>query len=309
MSIVKKALSGALAAALACTMLAAPALAADGSYRVTVYGGNQGTVNGAAAAMDSVAAGGQVDFGSFDVKLADPAGKYYVKGIRPASDNNAALTMFADANGSLAGNSAAITEDTDFVVAYGIAANRTEFTVNYVDANGATIWPSQTFVGDVGDTPAATAPYIEGYIPQAYSITGTLSANAADNVFTFAYQRLPEGYTTIIDNGILYIVLPDGTRIPVPGVPAGTDGVVAAPDGTAVIADDGTPLAAPVDEMTIDDDENPLASGAEGQSAQASILGWLLPLLAACVAAAVIVFAALMVHRRRKEAEEATPAS
>ena len=38
--------------------------------------------------------------------------------------------------------------------------------------------------------------YIEGYQPQAYNLTKTLSANEAENVFTFVYQPVPEDTVT-----------------------------------------------------------------------------------------------------------------
>ena len=34
--------------------------------------------------------------------------------------------------------------------------------------------------------------YIEGYQPQAYNLTKTLSKNEAENVFTFVYEPVPQ---------------------------------------------------------------------------------------------------------------------
>lgn len=38
--------------------------------------------------------------------------------------------------------------------------------------------------------------YIEGYQPQAYNLTKTLSKNEAENVFTFVYEPVPEDTVT-----------------------------------------------------------------------------------------------------------------
>lgn len=88
-----------------------------------------------------------------------------------------------------------MTEDRDYVVAYGIWGNRIAYTVNYQDEDGNTLLPSETFYGNVGDRPVVAFQYVEGYQPQAYNLTGTLSENAAENVFTFTYSRLTAAAT------------------------------------------------------------------------------------------------------------------
>ena len=42
------------------------------------------------------------------------------------------------------------------------------------------------------DRPVIAYQYIEGYQPQAYNLTKTLSKDPAENVFTFIYSPLPE---------------------------------------------------------------------------------------------------------------------
>lgn len=50
--------------------------------------------------------------------------------------------------------------------------------------------------------------YIEGYQPQAYNLTKTLSKNEAENVFTFVYEPVPEDAVTTETE---VITRPDGT--------------------------------------------------------------------------------------------------
>ena len=61
------------------------------------------------------------------------------------------------------------------------------YTVNYEDEQGNKLAESQTFYGNVGDKPVVAYRYIEDYVPQALSLTKTLSDNEAENVFTFKY--------------------------------------------------------------------------------------------------------------------------
>ena len=67
----------------------------------------------------------------------------------------------------------------------------TSYTVNYVDENGNELAPSRTYYGNVGDKPVVAYLYMDGYMPQALTLTQTLSANQADNVFTFEYSPNP----------------------------------------------------------------------------------------------------------------------
>lgn len=204
------------------------------TYRVTVYGGNQGTVNGSdqyvlprAYQYNELA---DDDLADLQVQLRDEASKYYVKGLRLAALDNerndknreqatadgdvqntniagtvTQLYAVANAEGQLVTNtSLAVTEDTDLVVAYGIMANRVAYTVNYVDATtGEPLREPQTFFGDVGDVPATAPAYIENYLPDASLVVLTLSSDEAKNNITFRYTRLAEGTTTTLN--------PDGT--------------------------------------------------------------------------------------------------
>ena len=186
-------LTGALVLGLSMNAFAAE----EYEYTVTFYSGNQGSFNGASGVT---ASGGTVSASSDKIvvsglKLGDvvgfnaqsgvslnDSGKYYVQGIRLGGRDNdtVAASVFT------------VTEDTDYVVAYGIRGNVTSYTVNYQNANGTALAASQTFYGNIGDKPVVAYQYIDGYIPNALGLTKTLSANEAENVFTFVYEAAPE---------------------------------------------------------------------------------------------------------------------
>lgn len=112
------------------------------------------------------------------VKL-NAGGKYYVKGIRKSGrDNNEVAT-----------SALRVDRDADYVVAYGVQGDMTAYTVNYQDAAGAQVLPSETFYGNVGDKPVVAYKYKEGYEPEVMALTKTLSADESENVFTFVYNQ------------------------------------------------------------------------------------------------------------------------
>lgn len=324
-------------------------------YTVTVYGGNQGTVNGEdSVALGPVALGETVDFSELTVEVP-ASSKYYAKGVRLAgldnvrSDKNrdgqataGEMTVMAatvQTDGRLMGT-ATITEDTDFVVAYGILANRVAYTVTYADADGNELAPARTFFGDIGDVPATAPVYIEGYLPDASLLTKTLVEDESQNVFPFVYTRLAPEFQTEEnpETGDVTVTAPGGaTTAPVyntapataPTAPAATtapagagaaegaaaEGATAAPtplttdDGTEVVADDGTPLNAPQEE-SLDDNETALASGAEQPGTEAAVANsaWVPWALAAIALAAVIAFILVRASRKPKEEEAERPA-
>lgn len=139
------------------------------------------------------------------VQLASDS-KYYVKGVRASGrDNEEAVTTIFTVN-----------SDMDYVVAYGVKGEQVKYTVNYQDKNGKTLAPSESFYGNVGDKPVVAYKYIEGYAPQAFGLTKTLSSNEAENVFTFVYEPVP-GPTTKVETEIvnktetIEQVIPGGT--------------------------------------------------------------------------------------------------
>lgn len=192
-----RALGLALASLVMAVMLVAPAFAAT-QYRVRVYAGKEGKVNGSTD-YDEV----MVDYGgtvrlsdSFAVEVTD-ASKYYFKGFRLSGKDN---------RDGLYDQITSVTEDMDFVVAYGSRGKMTTYTVRFVEnGTGNALQDDQgrsevTYEGKVGDKPVVAYSYVPGYRPLYNNITGTLKEKASDNVWDLPYVRV-ETETVIVDEG------------------------------------------------------------------------------------------------------------
>ena len=231
------------------------AAAGDYTYTVTFYAGNQGTFSGIEGLSvsgkgtpqisqegDKVSVTGLTrgDVISFDVNQGavdlKEDSKYYVQGLRLSGRDN---------DEQLEAPAFWVTEDQDYVVAYGIQGDMTSYTVSYVDENGNELAPSRTYYGNVGDKPVVAYLYMDGYMPQALTLTRTLSANQADNVFTFEYSPNPvevvPGETvtvTTVEPGTTNVVT---QQVPVAGTGVtGTTGTAGTGTGTAGTAGTGT---------------------------------------------------------------------
>ena len=156
------------------------ALAVEETYQIRIYAGNVGaTISGGTVLQLTGTYGENITFSPDWVQLPADS-KYYVRGVRESGlDNN-----------TVSNNVIHVTEDADYVVAYGIRGKLVAYTVNYVDTNGNTLAPSQTYYGNAGDKPVVAYLYVDGYQPQAYNLTKTLSENEASNVFTFVYTEI-----------------------------------------------------------------------------------------------------------------------
>lgn len=304
-----------------CMGLPAAAFAApdDTTYTIRLYGGNRGTVNGQnMVEWTGVHYGDTIDLGQANIAVTD--GKYYAKGARPAGLDNVKDVVYVadvDANGKLSGT-VTVTEDADYVIAYGVLADRVEYTVRYVDAAGNELAASQKFMGDIGDTPATAAPYFENYVPNAYTATLALTGDPDQNVITFTYARLATGYTTEQNgDGTIDVVTPTGDRValtpspavslPAAAVTAGTTESaqsVVAPDGTEIMTDNGTPLSAPIESLTITDDETPLSSADDIAQANAASSAWNNWVSIALIAGAVVLLVVAFVLWRRNRRKE-----
>lgn len=176
------------------------------TYTVTFYAGNHGTFNssqdirvdkveGSSATVNPPSDGGnrivveklmrgdRISFNVPEKSVTLNNSKYYVKGIRRSGTEIENASFPVD-------------KDMDYVVAYGIKGNMVGYTVNYEDEAGNTLAPSRTYYGNVGDKPVVAYTYVEGYTPEAYAMTKTLSSNEQENIFTFVYH---EGETQIIE--------------------------------------------------------------------------------------------------------------
>ncbi len=201
---IRKLLAAVLTAGLLLSLSAVNVFAEEYTYRVTIDGGNQGVLAGMAGLeVKSASANVSLEDGkivirnlkandvvSFDaqkgaVSMNDDS-KYYIQGIRRSGRDTE----------EMASSSFRVTEDSDYVVAYGIKGNLVSYTVRYQDGNGNELAPSQTYYGNIGDKPVVANIYISGYSPKALALTKTLSANEAENVFTFEYRK---GETQVIE--------------------------------------------------------------------------------------------------------------
>lgn len=352
----------------------APAKAYAGTtYTVSVFSGNQGTLaqgtetGQTQLTFADVAPGTAFSFEGISIEVPEDS-KYYAKGIRLAALDNVRSDKNRDgatkigeetiyyarpnADGVMVDQQdtlvdgvpapgVAITEDMDFVVAYGIMANRVAYTVNYVDAETSeALRESETFFGDIGDTPATAPRYIENYLPQATLVLLTLSEDESANVVEFRYTRLADNASTELQpDGAVNITvnppqLPEGgqgtgtgtgtgntipgayTTVVTPGAADDADAGMAdggarepgaglvTPDGEELLDADGNPLAAPGVER-IDDDENALSAGEQlGNQVPAPNTAWIPWAIAAGVIAVLIAIILVIARRNNKPEPE-----
>ena len=316
----KKALASLLGGCLMLGMVSTGVSAAQAgsyTYTITLSAGNMGTISGQEKTVYTGAVYGE-SWASFDlsqVQVTDE--RYYVKGVRLSGRDN------ADA---LAAPAFRVTGDADYVVAYGVRGDQVAYTVQYQDEDGETLAASQTFYGNVGDKPVVAYRYVDGYIPQSLALTKTLSANEAENIFTFVYTQgdpdtivRTETETTVVtgEPSVITVVAgaPAAAGTAAGGTAAGaaggtgTGGAVDAGDGAAAgeVADGGTETVEeePVPEGTqdivdLDEEETPLGdleiedntgANAEGLSMVGSV---------AVAAAAGVILICLIVYLMKK---------
>lgn len=273
-----------LSAILLCSMgysvKAAEAANAPYTYTVRILAGKQGSIDsqdvvsvinnanavitcsGDMVVISNLKYGDNIRFNKDGVTKSN-ANKYYVKGFRESGKDS----------GELAQPDFIVTEDRDYVVAYGLAKNLVPYIVHYQDANGNTLAESETYYGSINDKPIVPYKYIDGYQPQAYNITKTLKGDPAEDVFTFTYTPVPPG--TVVTR-ITNIVIPGtftdlGTEVTDEGVVPGPGGAVPGPGGFVPgqgeivevnISDQQTPLEAPqeLEDRDIKDEKTPLSS-------------------------------------------------
>ena len=155
-------------------------------YKVTLYTGNKGSMQGSTSLDVQVEKGQQVSFDLTKIEL-EKESPYYIKGIRLSGH---------DSIDTLAPTTFNVESDQEYVVVYGVKGQQVAYTIRYVDHQGKELLPQDTFYGNVGDKPVVAYKYIEGYLPQTTAFTKTLSDNEKDNVFTFVYNNVSDNTTT-----------------------------------------------------------------------------------------------------------------
>lgn len=211
----------------AATLSCIDAKAAEGDnlpsyeYTITFSSGKEGTFGGGERIVRTAKYGDVISFNAVANTTVKNPDKYYVRGIKKSGQDN---------NQKLANSSFVVTEDADYVVAYGATGSMVAYTVEYVDRNGNVLANPETYYGNVGDKPVVAYLYVDGYQPQAQNLTKTLSADSAQNVFRFEYTQIPSSQIPSSQNATVGNV--QGNT----GNPQGTtqsgnagDGVVIAP--------------------------------------------------------------------------------
>lgn len=224
-----------------CLVFVAPmtarAEADEYTYTVRFFAGSRGTLKGKEMVVHkNLHYGDRVTFNQRDVELT--SGKYYVRGIRESGKDNSTADTQAQP-------SFLVTGDQDYVVTYGILGDQVMYTVNYVDEAGNPVADPEVYYGNVGDRPVVAYLYVDGYLPQAFSVTGTLTADASKNVFTFVYRRMSPAAQQAAQQAYNQVLNQAPTPAPATTTPAATPETPAAPDepGTIEVPDDPVPEA------------------------------------------------------------------
>lgn len=233
------------------------------TYTVRLFSGAHSTLVGGGEVMSyEVPYDSPLPFSTRDVVQLGAESKYYVKDIRESGKDNAEVLE----------EGYRIKEDRDYVVTYGILGNSVSYTVQFQTEDGTDLAPAETYYGNVGDRPVVAFLYIDGYLPQAYNLTGILKSDAAENVFTFVYTPVsPEA----AEAGAAAGAAAGGTT-PAPTAPAADTPAAATPAAPAAAApaaptgagDVAAAAAAaeeegvepPEDLTTIGDEETPLGN-------------------------------------------------
>ena len=153
------------------------------TYTVRLFSGAHSTlINGSEMMSYEVAYDSPLPFSTRDVVQLGAESKYYVKDIRESGKDNAETLE----------EGYRVREDRDYVVTYGVLGNSVSYTVQFQTEDGTDLAPPETYYGNIGDRPVVAFLYIDGYLPQAYNLTGTLQSDPAANVFTFVYTPISE---------------------------------------------------------------------------------------------------------------------
>ena len=181
------------------TLMTLPVFAAQYTYRIRVYAGNQGTFkSGKTVTIDGIKKGDNVTVSLKELGFSVTNKHYYPRGMVLAGHDNDETT------GAQSITLKNVREDKSYVVAYAVKGKLVKYTVRYVDTNGKKVAESDEFYGMIGDKPTVSYKYVEGYIPDALNAGKTLTADEKNNVFTFVYTRVTasgDGSGNSTDNG------------------------------------------------------------------------------------------------------------
>jgi hypothetical protein len=280
------------------------------TYQITIYAGNHGTFKDGSSKMVLQKDVKYNDVITIDIQsLVEVAedSKYYIQGVRLSGrdNNDVPSTVFK------------ITEDTDYVVAYGIEGAQVSYTVKYVDESGKSLLPDDIFYGNVGDKPVVAYKYIDGYVPKALGLTKTLSEDSTKNILTFVYVKVTmTNYKDVYvetEGGVSYIeqlvILPGGTTV-AGGVGGATNVTGGGADAEEIVAGDEGDIGEAAGEegdsnLIVDlDEETPLANidaegNANGSMAPVALY------VGMGLLAIIAIIAAVYISKKLKKNEEA----
>ncbi len=187
-----------LTLAVLCLLFAmlAPCCFAGGNYELTVHSGQRGTIAGADEVTLTNSSFTNDAAGNYRVNLEGVISqakvtddRYYVKGIRLAGHDN---------NEALVGPNASVTGDEEYVLVYAIKGDMVEYTVKYLSADGRALAEETKGYTNKGDKIVVGAKDVDGYVPNAYNLTKTVTENEAENVLTFRYTAAPAQQNQVI---------------------------------------------------------------------------------------------------------------
>lgn len=362
----RKSLLGALLSVLLLHVMFLPVKAAQlpeaDTYSIRIFAGQQGTMtecsggngriteDGKTFILNGLGYGERVSVSYALVRKGDNADtadsqyNYFVLTVRQGESNDPAKTSTirfrTESKYNVIGSresgkdnservgSEPIVRDKDYVIAYGLMKDAVEYTIHYVDTAGNTLRPSDKYYGTVGDMPVVSYQYFDGYQPQAYNLTKTLTANAADNVFTFVYSR-------VTGPGVTVITIPgapgptttptEGTVTVIPGEEGGAGGGGGGADAPAPdegggedtnLPDEPVPLTPPQETINLDNEDLPLADFDKDENKIISLLNGNAFLLNIPLPVKILVLCVLaaflgggiwwLVKSRRKKKEDAS---
>ncbi len=273
------------------------------TYTITLYAGKEGTFSDGSneIKITDVEYGSAVSLGQYlsNVTLNDSE-KYYVRGIRESGKDNNTVSNPAFK----------VESDREYVVAYGIKGDMASYVVNYQDESGNELLPSQTFYGVVGEKAVVAFLYVDGYRPQAYNLTKTLSKNEAENVLTFTYSRIPAPTVTVEEETVINntttssnTTTASGTNTTNGTTTNGTDNVTGETTGDEASSNtdsnvDGstdTNEAETEDIIDLDEDETPLnnADDKKSKDRPAGFMYAMMGVVTAAIVGLIVLFVAL----------------
>ena len=276
-------------------------VSAETEYTIFIYSGKEGYFGSKDTTEKKIKAKYDewvtVSLDDLNLKVKDGK-KYYVRGLKIAGHDNDQLSTV-----QMQSYTFQVKEDTSFSVAYGIAGGMVKYRVNYQDGSGNALHESEEFYGMAGDKPVVAFKHIDGYIPDDYNLTKTLSGNENSNEFTFTYHR---GYAPSGTEGEEEV---EGEGEGEGGDNNGNGAGNAAGNGTLTAGNANANNLPGTTIRDLDDNATPKAATTiEDEKTPGGILSGANALVAGIVGAGILIALALLyflLKKRRDEEEEA----